>query len=140
MCTCCGLLDLRAMRNVVLDMYINIRIHVDLPSPCATGRPQPLPPYPILDRPLTRGTASEQTKRALHSPSRSLSTHPPSLVSIPPDWQAPGDYPTFPPIPLPPSAHPTLWFRHTETHTLTPPLSQVELMRRATQPGSITAW
>jgi hypothetical protein len=98
--TCRRLLDLRAMRSAVVAMYINNRIHLALPGLCATGRAQPPPPYSVLDRPLTKGTVSALTKRALRSSSRFLSTHPPSHVSIPPDWQAPGDYPTFPPIPL----------------------------------------
>jgi hypothetical protein len=69
--TCCGLLDLRAMRSIVLETYINTRIYVDLPSPCATGRPQPPPPIPSLTVPLPEERSQNRLKK--------LSALPPAL-------------------------------------------------------------
>ena len=78
---CCGLLELRAMRSVVLELYLDIRIHSLPPSLFATDRPQPPPPYPILDRPLTKGTVSALTRRALR-PSPRFSFYPSTIPCV----------------------------------------------------------
>jgi hypothetical protein len=76
---CCRLLDLRAIRSVISNLFLDTIIHRVLPSQFATDRPQPPPPYPTLGRPPTEGTVSARTRRVFHPSLRLLSTHSPSL-------------------------------------------------------------